>query len=296
MPTVSIVGLGRMGGALAIALDRAEVRVERIVTREKPPSDAVLSLLSNKPAIDHWDGADTINSDVVLIATRDPEIELAFSQIAGRLAGTRVVQHLSGSLGSQILDKALCPTISVGSLHPLVSISEPVIGADSFAGSYFCVEGEPAAVEMGEQLSRLLGGIPFSIPTELKALYHAAAVTSAGHVVALFDVAIELMAACGLDRTMARKVLLPLLSSTVNNLRQQDTGPASTGSYSRGDIGALARHTAAIGGASSPDVLRLFLLLAERTASIAEDHDERDNAESDGLRNAINVAKRNVGW
>ena len=74
-------------------------------------------------------------------------------------------------------------------------------------------------MRLGKEIVRDLGGKSFSIRTEDKPLYHAAAVMVSGNVVALFDVALEMLGDCGLDRKTARAVLLPLIASTVRSLQ-----------------------------------------------------------------------------
>ena len=74
-------------------------------------------------------------------------------------------------------------------MHPLVSVSDAFLGAERFAGVYFCIEGEAAAVAAATSLAISLGGKAFSIPTDSKPLYHAAAVTASGHLVAVTDAA-----------------------------------------------------------------------------------------------------------
>jgi len=81
-------------------------------------------------------------------------------------------------------------------------------GSELLSGAYFCVEGSKKAVPLARKLVREIGGKPFTIPTDKKALYHASAVTVAGHVVALFDTGVEMLMACGVGRREAEKVLL----------------------------------------------------------------------------------------
>ena len=54
-------------------------------------------------------------------------------------------------------------------------------------------------MKIAEKLVTDLGGKSFSIETKYKTLYHASAVTACGHLVALLDVAFEMLSKCGLD-------------------------------------------------------------------------------------------------
>src|SRR6185369_17908340 len=94
-----------------------------------------------------------------------------------------------------------------GSIHPLVSVTDG--GRAELRGAFWSLEGDKEALRIGKAIVDDLGGESFSIRSEDKPLYHAAAVMSAGNVVALFDVALEMLVQCGLTRTTARTVLLP---------------------------------------------------------------------------------------
>ena len=287
MYTVTILGLGRAGGALAIALSRAGVNVARLVFRSHPATlpDVKIDQIS-------FSQLGSITSDILIIATSDPEIRQIAEQIATFDTLPKVALHLSGSLSSAELEPLRAKGVAVGSMHPLVSISDAVIGADRFGGSYFCLEGFAAAVEAATELVSFLGGNPFTIETSFKPLYHASAVMASGNVTALFDGAMEMLSACGLDRTQAQAVLLPLLQSAVANLAGQSTEDALTGPYVRGDLAALERHLRAFDGVIDENLERIYLLLAERSVQMMA---RSDAAKMEPLAQAISVAKRKTG-
>jgi predicted short-subunit dehydrogenase-like oxidoreductase (DUF2520 family) len=135
---------------------------------------------------------------------------------------------------------------SIGSVHPLVSVSEPKAGARLLKEAFWCVEGDKRAVRLARALVRDLDGKSFSIDSRNKPLYHAAAVMVSGNVTALFDVASQMLVQCGLTDKQARQVLLPLLSSAVDNLRDLDPAQALTGTFARGDLETVKRHLAAL--------------------------------------------------
>lgn len=264
MLNITIIGGGRVGGALAIALERAGATVDAIVTRGSAHPQVADSF-----EIVDWTKSVSIASPVIIIATRDDDIAVTVGQIADRLTtGDRIVLHTSGSISSEILSPLRAYGCRVGSLHPLVSVSEPRIGAERFAESYFCLEGDADAVASAEAIVESLGGNFFSIPTAAKPLYHASAVTACGHLVALFDAALEMLTTCGPSREESKRVLLPLVSGTVANIARQDTPRALTGPFARADAGTVATHLESIAGLS-PSAVNVYLALAERSIEIA---------------------------
>ena len=117
---------------------------------------------------------------------------------------------------------------------------------------------------------RDLGGQSFSIAAHDKALYHAAAVMSSGHVVALSDLAIEMLVACGLNPRRARAVLLPLLHSTIENLSAHEPAGALTGTFARADVATVRRHLQALHEQGSREALAAYTLLGQRSLQLAK--------------------------
>jgi predicted short-subunit dehydrogenase-like oxidoreductase (DUF2520 family) len=124
----------------------------------------------------------------------------------------------------------------------------------------------------GKALVKALGGTSFSIPPAEKPLYHAAAVMTSGNVVALFDVALEMLVQSGLTRNLARQILQPLLASTVRSLETKDPAQALTGTFSRGDVETVKRHLAALKDHKLTDALEAYRLLGKRSLKLTKDH------------------------
>jgi predicted short-subunit dehydrogenase-like oxidoreductase (DUF2520 family) len=276
--SISIIGAGRLGTALAVALASRGYSIEAVVARRlhharraaalvspapRPLTDAQLNLLPP--------------SDLLFITTPDDAIE----QVAARLllatstketSGNRgrTVLHTSGALSSNVLSGLRDAGFHVGSMHPLVSVSDAASGAESLRTAFYCVEGERAASRVARSLVRDLGGQSFSISARDKALYHAAAVMASGHVVALFDIAVEMLLRCGLNRARARAVLIPLLRSTLENLSAHEPARALTGTFARADVATVRHHLQALHRQNSRDALAAYRLLGQRSLRLAE--------------------------
>jgi predicted short-subunit dehydrogenase-like oxidoreductase (DUF2520 family) len=130
------------------------------------------------------------------------------------------------------------------------------------------------------RLVKKIGAHHFEIPTEMKSLYHAAAVMASGGVTALVSISLEMLARCGLSEAQARRVLLPLVEGTVANIHAVGPARALTGPVRRGDAGTVTRnlHALAAVDASWREIYRQLaargLVLAERAgldrAALAE--------------------------
>ena len=215
---------------------------------------------------------------LLFITTPDDVVE----ETAGRLATlpalrSRVVLHASGALSSEVLAPLRARKVAVGSMHPLASVRDAAKGAESLRRAFYCVEGDTKAVRAARRVARDLGGETFNISPEDKALYHAAAVLSAGHVVALFDVALGALKRCGLPDSRARKILLPLLHSVADNLARHAPARALTGSFARADVETVRKHLRALHDLKDADALAVYKLLGAHSLKLAEtagaDHD-----------------------
>lgn len=293
MRTVSIVGAGRVGGAFALSLPAGKYRVvDLFVGQSGEPAflDGTargrLARLADSP---------TIDADIIFITTQDANIRPTADEVAGKLAGASTIYHTSGACDSSIFSDLAEAGHSVGSIHPLVSISKAELGPERFRGAFFCVEGDDAAVALGKEIVTDLGGRPFAIDTKFKTLYHAAAVTACGHLVALFDASVEMMGKCGMSAEQAKEILMPLVLSTVNNLNEQDTAAALTGTFARADIETFTRHISSLNENVSDELLEIYLLLGERSLNLAA----RQGVSADRidrLRTKVSIAKSKLKW
>ena len=280
--TVAIVGSGRLGTALGIALTWSGYRIQAVMARRVTHARKAAAQISRDAAAL---GASQVRllplCRIILISTPDDQIEPIAQQLARELSRDRVsargrtVLHTSGALGSDVLASLAEVGFRVGSLHPLVSVSDPTSGAKALGGAFYCVEGDAAAVRVARRIVKALRGRSFSIPSNRKPLYHAAAVMTSGHVTALFDLAVGLLVHCGLKPTHARQVLLPLLESTVNNLSISDPADALTGTFSRGDLATVQRHLQALTEDKSANALNVYTLLGAHSLELAKSIDHK---------------------
>jgi predicted short-subunit dehydrogenase-like oxidoreductase (DUF2520 family) len=295
MVSVSIIGVGRVGGAIALSLPAEKYSIENLVHRANFDVRSVAEKLSPAPNLSTLDDLAALTSDVVFITTQDAHIVAVARELTRRIHNSPFVFHTSGSHASSILDDLKALDCKIGSVHPLVSISKPDRGPTRFRDAFFCVEGDKEAVEMGKMIVADLGGRPFAIDTKFKTLYHAAAVTACGHLVALFDAAVEMMTKCGLSSEVSKDILMPLVMSTVQNLEEQNTSAALTGTFARADIETFTRHLTALNENVSDEILEIYLLLGERSLELAAKQGVSPDR-IDRLRTKVAIAKSKLKW
>lgn len=293
MVSVSIIGAGRIGGALAIALSKANFRVENLTFRKAPRTNFPIDKLPATVALGPTSELGPIRSDVVIIATPDPQISTALDAILDKLSPPTVVLHTSGVLSSDVLAEARNVGIAVGSMHPLVAVSDPLSGSAAFTGSYFCVEGDADAIAAADRIAHALAAHSFAIATDLKPLYHAGAVMAAGHVVSLLDAALAALSSAGIDKVAAKKMLTPLVTSSVDNFSRQDAASALTGPFARADLATVELHLAAFDRADLEQEKAIYLELGSRAVDLAAENGA-DAGKLAEIRTLISMAKRSA--
>lgn len=291
MKTFTVIGPGRAGGALSIALVRAGFVAEMLITGKSGLRNDLKHHFTGNTRIFTNEDVVEITSDLVLVAVPDDKIEALAQQLAGRIDRNSAVFHLSGALGSEVIGPIAERGIITGSLHPLISISDPVSGAEKLSEAFFCIEGSDNACQIAELIVRRLRARCFRVSSEKKALYHSAAVMAAGHIVALADCAFEAMQNAIGSVAEPREILLPLIESVIANLRNSPAEQALTGPVARGDAKTVVRHLEALGECRSEILEEVYILLARRSAEIAS-RNAVDPAKIAELLENLNIAKR----
>jgi len=214
-------------------------------------------------------------ADLFLISTQDDRIRDAVHLIRKSTAGfsgmhhgrrrrSIVALHTSGALSSQVLAPLKQAGFVIGSCHPLQTFESARRSVSLISRTYFCVEGEPAALRAARILVREIGGRFFEIQTGQKELYHAGAVLASGGLTALVSISLEILSRCGLGRKDATRVLFPLIEGTIANIKAVGPAQALTGPVRRRDTGTIRRNTKALASVE-PDWGRIYSLLARRS-------------------------------
>jgi len=273
-PDVSIIGSGRLGTALAVALAGRGYPIRSLVARRAQKArqaasvlDAEVQVLAAKQL------RALLPADAFLITVPDDQIAGVAAELSS-LKFTAVALHTSGALSAEVLAPLREKGWRIGSVHPLMAVSDARDGGAALRGGYWSVEGDKTALSVAKTIVKDLGGKSFSIRSEDKPLYHAAAVMVAGNATALFDVALEMLVQCGLTRKTARDVLLPLIASTVHNLETRDPAEALTGTFARGDLETVKRHLTALKKHELADALELYRLLGKRSLKLTKKHSQ----------------------
>jgi predicted short-subunit dehydrogenase-like oxidoreductase (DUF2520 family) len=238
---VGVVGAGRLGTALVGALREAGVGVEGPAGRGEVPTGCA----------------------AIVLCVPDGEIEAAAAAVAG---AAPLVGHTSGATPLGAVASAGGAAFG---LHPLQSFTPESSGLRAFAGAGCAIAGSTAeALAFAAALARVLGMTPFEIDDEGRAAYHAAASVASNFVITLEAAAERVAAGAGLEPEQARRLLVPLLRRTVDNLAELGPEDALTGPVARGDEATVAAQRQAV-AEQAPELLELFDVLVRHTRALA---------------------------
>jgi predicted short-subunit dehydrogenase-like oxidoreductase (DUF2520 family) len=262
---VGVIGAGRVGTALAVALTRAGHKVTAASAVSDVSRDRIRRYLTGTPVVQPAEVAEVC--DLVLLTVPDD----ALAGLVGGLAATgapligRMVMHASGRHGLAVLEPAVQQGALPLALHPVMTFTGRPDDVDRLAGICFGVTAPAVLRPAAEVLVMEMGGEPVFIAEADRDLYHAALAGAANHLVTQVAQAEDLLAKAGVAQPA--RMLGPLLSAALDNaLRLGDA--ALTGPVARGDAGTVASHVAVL-RAEAPEALPAYLALARLTATRA---------------------------
>jgi predicted short-subunit dehydrogenase-like oxidoreductase (DUF2520 family) len=271
-PSVFIMGAGVVGTALAARLVRAGIPVIGLHGRQVELTDAaraisgVVGSTGEIPDI-------MSESDIIIVSVRDERIREVAERLVNekRLRPTQVVLHTSGAnAAASVLAIARPHVRAVGTLHPLVSFADPRVAIEHMREVAFGIEGDEPAKAFAKRLVRAMGARAVFLEAENLPLYHAGAVLASNYVVALADMAQRLLVTAGVPQDQALPMLIPLLSSVVQNLAQVGLPAALTGPVERGDVSSVEQHLRVL-EARAPDLLELYRLVGRDVLRLARE-------------------------
>ncbi len=238
--SVSIVGLGRVGTALAVALQEKGYVLKSLIDLDASALERARSLLGEVPVSSSLE--DIAPAQAVLITVRDDSISPVASHLRRNLPQTLLV-HTSGLHPSLLLGEG--PRLA---MHPLQSFAHVKEALENLSSSLFSLEGDALGLEWGMRVVEDLGGRWMVLEAAQKPLYHLAACIASNYLITLLHEALKAMEGAGLRREEVLPGLLALMKGTLRNAENLGVPRALTGPMVRGDVGTVKSHLLALEG------------------------------------------------
>lgn len=267
MKSFSVIGSGRVGTALALALCQKGLELKYLADSSPARARRARKLIGQGRATD-----DNLlaarRAGIIFICVPDDLItEVVKEMSAAELSG-KFVFHTSGACSSELLQPLSLKGARVASFHPAQTFADYPGNPGLFKGIYIGIEGQPEAVELGKKLAVRLGSRVLLLSAAEKQLYHLAMCVSSNFLVILLFEVKELLKTVGLEEPAVLEILAPLLNKTLQNVKNLGVEASLTGPVARGDLKTVEKHLTLT--AEKPGLDRIYRAMALEALTLAE--------------------------
>ncbi|OPE44704.1 Rossmann-like and DUF2520 domain-containing protein, partial [Mycolicibacterium diernhoferi] len=194
--TVGIISAGRVGTALGVALERCEHVVvacsaisneSRLRAARRLPDTAVLPVQEVAG-----------RAELLVLAVPDAELGALVSGLAatGAVRPGAIVVHTSGINGIGVLEPLTAQGCIPLAIHPAMTFTGADEDIDRLSDACFGVTAaDEIGYAIGQSLVLEIGGEPFRVREDARALYHAALAHAGNHVTTVVLDAVEALRA-----------------------------------------------------------------------------------------------------
>lgn len=226
--SVAVIGAGNWGSSLIAALRRVGIAPAEVVRRG------------------NWRSA-KFDARILWLCVPDATIAETAARIAAQRGDLRgqIVVHSSGALPASVLEPVRLAGARVGAVHPVMTF--PTRRVVALKDVMFGVESEdPGTRRTLNALVRRLGGVPFPVDSDAKALYHAAGVMASPLLVSALTAAMKAAQLAGLDAKTSAKWVRALAGATAANVFARGPDVSFSGPFARGDVETIRLHLQAL--------------------------------------------------
>ncbi len=239
---IVLIGAGRLGQSLGLALAAAGRPPVAVASRTPAHAQALAAQVPGCVAMTLHDAVSA--GDLVLLTVPDDAIAPVAASLPWRPGQFAV--HCSGATELTALDAARAAGAHIGGFHPLQIFSDPERVAALLQGCTVAIEAEQPLLDVLLQLAQTLGLRPLSLPSGVRAAYHGSANFAASFLLSMLDETLHVWAQIGLPQEQALQALLPMAHATLTAAGSKGLAGAQAGALSRGDVGVIERHLAAL--------------------------------------------------
>lgn len=257
-PPIVVVGFGRLGGAIALGLQRARWPVTVFPRSGESVRRTVAFGLRLA------DEESLSRAAAVLLAVPDSAVAQLAESIKADLGPHTAIIHCAGALDLSVFGTdAASLRRPRGSFHPLVAVSDPT---DSLAEHAVALSA--SSRELMQLLTRMAADLKLEaieVSEARRTAYHAGAVMSAGGLVSLASAAIDAFGEAGIEPEAAARALLPLMRSALRGVQARGLQRGLTGPVARGDLDVVRAHMDAL----PTELAEVYRLLSLRALKVA---------------------------
>ncbi|WP_103664728.1 Rossmann-like and DUF2520 domain-containing protein [Gracilimonas amylolytica] len=265
-PTISIIGLGKVGTALLKVLSSHGYQIISAVYKHTVSETLRTAHPKTKFSEAIPDALDDLG-DLILITVPDDTITEVVNELDQTFPSlkTKSVAHCSGTHSSIILKPLSEKGAKIASFHPNQSITA---SAATFKGTWFDVEGDEEMITKLKTIADDLEAELIKIKAEQKPYLHASAVIASNYLVVLANLMTKASKLGGMNEEISLKALIPLMRNTLDNIEDNGVEDALTGPIARGDMNTVKGHIELI--SSDPVLSEMYKSLGREALKLSK--------------------------
>lgn len=267
MSSVTIVGPGRMGLALATALSQSDhlSGVTVFGRHPDPPEHPVFAAEEVRYAF----GMEEIAGDciAVFLAVPDAAVSEVAHQVAvqGAAPDGCAAFHLSGALPTDVLAPLHAAGYTVGTFHPWIVVGRSVPRADAFVDARVSVTASLEATRIARDVASSVGAQVLTVPAARRPMSDAAVAMMSAYLPVMLDVVVPLFEEAGIPTEEVLPALLPLWRSVLLEVERAGVAETLATVLERTDPEAVGVHLRVLEGEDR----RLYTWLGRRALTRA---------------------------
>ena len=265
---IAFIGAGKVGCSLGLYFKERQVELLGYYSKSYDSALYAASLTKSQ-AFENLDNL-VKKADLIFVSVSDNQIKVALKDVDKALLENKILCHLSGAMsaleGFEPYQKI--KSIKLFSCHPLCAINSKEQSYKNLNEVFFFLEGSTDYLKDFQDFL-LATGLKVKIlkDSSLKAKYHLSATLVSNQVVALSDMAIDLLDQCGFSEDEAICALAPLMKYNLEQIISGGVVKALTGPVQRADDKTVLKHLNCF---DDPNDQKLYALLSLKLLKIAK--------------------------
>ena len=279
---IGFIGAGRLGKALAFSFAATGLCVKAVASSSAASASELAAGIAGCEAMAAQAVVDAC--DLVFLTTPDAAITPTCASLRWRPEVS--VVHCSGVTEVQALAAARAQGAAIGGFHPMQTFGDPAAAVASLPGSTITIEAAEPLNATLVALAAQLGCRVNRLPPGMRARYHAAAGFTSQFINALFAEAARVWESWGATEADALQAMMPMARGTLASIESAGIARGMPGPVSRGDVGSVEKHVAAL-GALSDHTLNFYRTLCASTVTLALERGSIDQATARRIREVL---------
>ena len=267
--SISVIGIGRVGKCLTLALSKADFHVHNLFNRTVSEAEDLATDLG-QPAIRKFPESKNDLGEITFICVSDDSISQVaekISSLSDDWSGYSFV-HCSGARPAEDLDVLAAKGAQIASFHPIQTF--PLAPSpEIFRDIWISLQGEKNLLRILERLAESLGAKTVQVTPAEKQQLHIAAVFACNYMVTIAGAAEKLLP----DDNRSMALLAPLMRQTLDQILMKGPDQALTGPLRRGDVQTLMNHLESLN--ELPELQELYTSLGRYTVTLIKEMTSR---------------------